>query len=130
MDTQLFMLPVRMDTTRFNTHTNTYSDTHMLNMLCVICNASPYYKSSYVWCICMDCHIIASPHTQCVVQLLGHEADFNKTSLNGGNPVYFACKSALNHTTYSTLFCYYLQYARRGLINVHVSYISHTGMGR
>lgn len=31
---------------------------------------------------------------------MGHKADFNKTSLSGGNAVYFACKSVTLNLSY------------------------------
>ena len=93
MDTQLFTLPARMDTIRYSTQSLYYTLESDRVCLCVWLHGMPHSGC----CQTIGHLTIILSHfyclLQCVVQLLGHKADFNKTSLNGGNPVYFACKS-------------------------------------
>ena len=51
---------------------------------------------------CQYTNTIHTHCTQCVIQLLEHKADFNKTSLSGGNSVYFACKSVCYNIIFIT----------------------------
>ena len=83
MDTQPSMWPVRMDTTR--------SATNHRGLV----KSWATHSSSF--------SPLLSLSVQCVVQLLDHGADFNKTSLNGGNPLYFACKSDNLHYMYNVV---------------------------